>query len=265
METERILNCVPSAGTEYDWTYADAYDTEALVGLPATAPNPPTKVDMRVPWWTVGDQGATGSCVGWAATDSLARWHMVYAKRIAPNVRLSIRYMWMAAKETDIFTGRPTSFIESDGTSLKAALDVLRKFGAVVENVLPFQPPKLYRGSAQTFYALASRLRIDAYFNLMHPDRATRFRNWRVWLAGTGPILTRLDVDDTWMKCTGPLKNYDPASARGGHAVAIVGYTPDAFIIRNSWGLGWGKNGFGLASLDYAAQAFTEAYGIQVH
>ena len=31
----------------------------------------------------------------------------------------------------------------------------------------------------------------------------------------------------------------------GGHAVAIVGYTNDAFILRNSWGDNWGtKNGY---------------------
>ena len=27
-----------------------------------------------------------------------------------------------------------------------------------------------------------------------------------------------------------------PATARGGHAVAIVGYKPDRFMTRNSWG-----------------------------
>ena len=30
----------------------------------------------------------------------------------------------------------------------------------------------------------------------------------------------------------------------GGHAVCVVGYTQDAFIIRNSWGKYWGENGY---------------------
>jgi hypothetical protein len=34
--------------------------------------------------------------------------------------------------------------------------------------------------------------------------------------------------------------------ADGGHAVAIVGYTQDGFIIQNSWGAGWGSGGFAL-------------------
>jgi Papain family cysteine protease len=53
-------------------------------------------------------------------------------------------------------------------------------------------------------------------------------------------------------------------TARGGHAVALVGYTPDRFIVRNSWGTGWGDGGFAYASLAYAQDAFTEAYGASV-
>ena len=45
--------------------------------------------------------------------------------------------------------------------------------------------------------------------------------------------------------------------------LALVGYTPDRFIVRNSWGTGWGDRGFAYASLPYAQEAFTEAYGIE--
>ena len=34
--------------------------------------------------------------------------------------------------------------------------------------------------------------------------------------------------------------------ALGGHAVAIVGYNKDGFIIRNSWGTSYGKGGYAL-------------------
>jgi hypothetical protein len=91
--------------------------------------------------------------------------------------------------------------------------------------------------------------------------------NWRTWLATKGPILTRLDVDSTWDQAdltNGRLDTYNPETARGGHAVALVGYTRDRFIVRNSWGNGWGDKGFAHASLAYAQEAFTEAYGVSL-
>ena len=118
----------------------------------------------------------------------------------------------------------------------------------------------MYAGEAQTFYALAAQLKIASYFNL-----GTNPGNWRTWLATKGPILTRLGVDATWDNADathGNLDIYKPDTVRGGHAVALVGYTPDRFIVRNSWGTTWGDKGYGYASLGYAQAAFTEAYGV---
>jgi hypothetical protein len=256
----RILNCLPSPATENDWGMENAVGA-ALLSAPAAAP--PSSVDLRETWWKINDQGSSGSCVGWATADSVVRWHMVKAGRLTTAEMLSPRFTWMASKETDEFQTRPTTFIESDGTSLKAALDVCRNFGVVRDSVLPFQLGQLYAGEAATFYAIAAQLKIASYFNL-----GTDIFAWRQWLAQKGPILTRLDVDQTWddAKFTnGNLDIYQPFTTRGGHAVAIVGYTPDRFIIRNSWGKTlWGDDGFGYASIAYAQAAFTEAYGISV-
>jgi hypothetical protein len=253
----RILNCVPSPRPETDWQLHNADEAELLtaaVGVPESR-------DLREnTWWPIGDQEATGSCVGWALADSVLRWHFVQAGRIEKDDLMSQRFVWMAAKETDQFVAQPTTFIESDGTSLKAALDVVRKWGSVRDSVLPFMPPTLYKGPTATFYAIAVKLRIAAYFNLGH-DLA----DWRRWIANAGPILVRLNVDSTWDNATatdGRLTTYEPASARGGHAVALVGYTATDFIVRNSWGTGWGNHGYGEASDSYAGEAFTEAYGV---
>jgi C1A family cysteine protease len=256
----RVLNCVPSEKTDTDWRLHNAEDAGLLAaGARAT----PRATDLRAAWWKIGDQGSTGSCVGWSSTDSVLRWHLVRAGRLAQAEQLSTRFTWMAAKETDQFTAQPTTFIEADGTSLKAALDVQRKWGAVRDSVLPFASGQLYDGEVATFYAIATQLKIAAYFNL-----GSDLAGWRRWLAGNGPILTRLDVDSTWDNATatkGKLTTYKPATTRGGHAVAFVGYTATAFIVRNSWGTGWGDQGFGYVSAAYiAAGFFDESYGVTV-
>jgi hypothetical protein len=109
-------------------------------------------------------------------------------------------------------------------------------------------------------YAMAAQRKIAGYFNLGRNPA-----DWRAWIANNGPILTRLDVDssrDNATQTKGKLNSYFPDSARGGHCVSIVGYTKDRFIVRNSWDTTWGDKGYAYASDKYAADAFTEAYGV---
>jgi len=254
---QRILNCIPSRKVELDWNAADA-----RAAAPIRARTVPANKDLRDASWPVSDQGETGACVGFASADSVLRWHFATGGFLQLEELLSTRYVWMAAKEVDEFVTRPTGFIDGEGTSLKAALDVARKFGVVRDGLLPFDGQRLYRGEARDFYAKASQLMISSYFNL-----GNQLGDWREWLAYEGPILTRLDVDRTWDQASqtaGELAEYQPLTVRGGHAVAIVGYDESGFIIRNSWGTTWGKDGFAHASEAYASAAFTEAYGVRL-
>jgi Papain family cysteine protease len=260
-ESHRICNLVPSRDTERDWRFGDAVASGALGAVTA----PPASVDLRAGWWTIGDQERTGSCVGWASTDGVIRYHMVEARRLAQNERLSQRATWMASKETDEFVNRPETFIEGAGTSLKAAMDVLRKYGAVPETMLAFHiETNMYLGDENVFFATAAQRRIAAYFNL-----GKDLNQWRTWLATHGPLMAGLQVDSTWDNAAatrGNLDVFNPATVRGGHAVCIVGYTRQGrFIIRNSWNTTWGDSGFGYASEAYIKAAFfAESYGVTV-
>ena len=264
---KRILNVIPSPDTQKDWRYEHA--VEAGIAAGPAAVFPPTK-DLRETWWDIGNQLSTGSCVGWGTADSVLRWHFAKTGRLGKTStardKLSPRFTWMASKETDVYTSYPTTMIEEAGTWLKAALDVSRKFGAVRIPTLPFQPEQLWAGTQAAFYTLAAQFKITSYFNLTPVPGADPFNMWRDWIANHGPILTRLGVDATWDNVTsnGHLDVYQPNTVRGGHCVALVGYTPDRFTVRNSWGTTWADKGYGYASLAYARAAFTEAYGVTI-
>jgi hypothetical protein len=258
-EANRICNLIPSRDTDGDWRIEHALKAGAIA-LPD--PTLPGSVDLRHPWWDIGNQGATGSCVGWGSTDGVARYHFAQAGRIAKTDHLSIRLSWMGSKEFDT-DPHPNTFIESAGTTLKGAVQVLKKYGAVPDSVLPFDiPGHMYLGEETTFFATAALRRISAYFNL-----GKNVASWRTWLANHGPILAGLNVDSTWDHATSASPNLDtfhPSTIRGGHAIAIVGYRPDhRFIVRNSWGAGWGDHGYAYASEAYIAAAFfNESYGV---
>ncbi|MDX1909652.1 MAG: S8 family serine peptidase [Bacteroidia bacterium] len=266
----RVLNCVNSASTDQDWDFTTALGGEGELRVSNAASIPPEK-DLRdgADWWKINDQGSTGSCVGWAAADSVLRWHLVKMHLIDPNRIPSVRFVWMAAKEMDEFTSRPSTFIESAGTSLKAALDILRKYGCVMSEVLPFGSGTSFTGDEKIFYSEASRLKIGSYYNLTKLSPVygpqARINVFKRWLATRGPVLTRLNVDSSFMSANADNYRLDEYTnvTYGGHAVAIVGYTSDNyFIIRNSWGPEWGNQGYAYASAFYTLAAFDEAYGI---
>ncbi len=58
-----------------------------------------------------------------------------------------------------------------------------------------------------------------------------------------------MDVDASYEQMT-PDEIYQGPSGRslGGHMQAIVGYTPDYFVIAGSWGYGFARNGFARIS-----------------
>jgi hypothetical protein len=264
-----ILNCEKSIEAEHDWDFQTAIDS----GFLKTKSPLSEEIDLRRNWWTIGNQRDTGSCVGWATADSCLRWLFTESKMLPSNELLSVRFVWMASKEKDEFCKRPSSFIESAGTSIKAALDIVRKYGCVTEDILPFNGSFLSSKSENKFYSIASKYKIVNYFNLNKRtiDGLTYEKpnptQWKEWLnAGNGPIIIRINIDNAWRTATKEndyLKEYTGEySPIGGHAAAIVGYKPEGFIIRNSVGVDWGKEGYVIASFEYAEKAFNEAYGI---
>jgi hypothetical protein len=264
---ERVLNVAPSPGREEDHT-PDA--AEAAGHL--SAEEPPERLDLRAGWYAVGEQGRTGSCVGWALADSVMRWQLVRARRLEETERLSPRFMWMAAKEmraklTEVKgepAWHPSTFLEQGMTDVKSALDVARTFGAALEPDLTWQGG-LYTGEIQRFYASAAERRISHYYRLDPGDDPTVwFAHWRRWIAQHGPVLIVVGVDRSFADGAASLTDFDHDSATDKHAAALAGYGPGGFLVRCSWGEDWGRDGYAVATESYLADATVESYGVVI-
>ena len=263
-----VANVAASPGRERDRTPAEAVAAGHL-----TADPPPAEADLRAPWYRVGDQGKTGSCVGWALADSVLWRQLVRKGRITEEDRLSPRFVWMAAKEVRTKATeadgapdwRPTTFLEQGMVDVKSALDVARRYGVAHEEDLPFHGA-LYPGGVEHFYDVAARNRIAAYYRL-DPDGeqpADWFAHWRAWIAQQGPVLVTFLVDKAFEDGERRLDAFDPETASFMHAAALVGYSAAGFLIRCSWGESWGADGYVAATEDYLTGACAESYGIVV-
>ena len=253
---DAIAGARRSKAPEDDYDLTKARDEGTLGEAPL-----PGSVDLREPWHEVPQQGHTASCVGWSLADSVLRWHLVKAGRLAPDAHLSARHIWMSAKETDSRVDYPSTFLEQDGTSLKAGLEVIRKFGAVLDSELPWEGG-LASGPPDAFNTSASSRRIVAYFNLFDDDPEKRFSGWRRGLAVHGPVAVLIQMDGQIE--SGKLDALDAGSIVGSHSAALFGYGPDHFLLRSSWGPEWGDGGYARMSLAYAEQAVIESYGVIV-
>ena len=263
LEPKRILNVEESRNQEKNWRWSD------IAGATRNLNKLPEAVDLRGDrpsnWWgRVENQGSTGACVGYAL-GTIMHWHLEKEGHVSRGRRgkPSFRHIWMASKESDRWVSSETSFLDGAGTYLDSALEVVRKRGSVPDKILPMKGGGTLMAE-RDFYVLASRHKIKSYHSCsFHGDYGQQ--GWHYWLANHGPILVRLNVDKAFMfarKRTSVLENYGGGGHYGGHACVIAGYKPGYFLVKNSWGTGWGDRGFVWVSELYARVAFTESYGI---
>ncbi len=61
-----------------------------------------------------------------------------------------------------------------------------------------------------------------------------------------GPLVTTMVVYSDFFYYSGGVYQYTSGTKQGGHAILIVGYddTGQYFIVKNSWGSGWGESGY---------------------
>lgn len=217
--------------------------------------------------WDIEDQERLGACVGCALGSGLLWFHLMkkarkYRKKVVPKP--SSRFIWEAAKYIDITAKAPIGFLTSEGTTLKNGLRVLHKYGALFDKDYDLQGNS-HNGTMQLnsrdVYMRAAQQRIANYINLT-PElshkgekRDQTEENIRKWLSTQGPVAATIWVRADFVKAdrtSPPLSDGSQEKTGSKHAICIVGTKgPDQFIIRNSRGKKWGKNGYDYATADY--------------
>ncbi|HEY0715015.1 MAG TPA: hypothetical protein VGF45_20205 [Polyangia bacterium] len=173
-------------------------------------------VDLRAPWFDVRDQKDAAGCVGWALADLL--WRQSQGRLDVP----SARFIWQGAKEMD-GEKRPTTMIAGAGTSLRAALRLVKTFGYALESEISSDGDAPYRGSIEGFYKTLRPRRIHNFVNFGN-DVKTRI----AWLSLGRPLVCSLRAGQNFISATGRdavAEGDDPESPDlFGHCVTVMGY-----------------------------------------
>ena len=76
-----------------------------------------------------------------------------------------------------------------------------------------------------------------------------------------GPVCAGFTVYNDFYNFKSGVYNGGTGGIAGGHAVTIVGWGPDYWIVRNSWGKDWGINGFFNIRMDWTPPDATDSTG----
>uniref|UniRef100_A0AC34FNK3 Uncharacterized protein n=1 Tax=Panagrolaimus sp. ES5 TaxID=591445 RepID=A0AC34FNK3_9BILA len=121
---------------------------------------------------------------------------------------------------------------------LYSALDIAKDTGLVTYSNYPYQDEK------ETCKSLSgSKYKISGHTWLPHDENAIAAA-----VSSTGPVPFVMICPSALMHYTGGVFSMSAdtckADSIGNHIPLIIGYNSDYWIIKNSWGTGWGEKGF---------------------
>ena len=124
------------------------------------------------------------------------------------------------------------------GMALSKAADYVKKYGVPDEPCFPYTPSdKPCSDTASNWKQRVVKASKGA------TGGETQIKNA---LVQYGPVLAAFTVYEDFQSYSDGIYEHVWGSKEAGHAVAIVGYNdnPGYWICKNSWGSGWGENGF---------------------
>lgn len=186
----------------------------------------------------VYDQGELGSCTAnaIAACDQFVMLGEDATKAFQP-ARLAIYYDERVIEGT---TGYDS------GAQLRDGIKVVATKGAAPEDLCPYDVGAFTQEPSAAYYDEAAKHPTIAYARV-----AQTLSQLRGAILARHPVVFGFTVYDSFesheVAASGDVPMPSPGEqVLGGHAVMIVGYddTRQRFIVRNSWGPGWGQAGY---------------------
>lgn len=226
------------------------------IGATALTTSLPASVDLRSYCSPIKDQGDLGSCGAHAGTSLVEFFAKKYFKKYVSGSRL---FLYKVTRNLMKETG-------DSGVYLRSVMGALVQFGVPPEEYYPYNISKFDQEPSAFLYSYAQNFQALTYFRLDKPSmtRAQILTNIKTYLSKGFAIMFGFTVYDSIYDAVDghisiPKSN---ESVLGGHAVLMVGYSDISkeFIIENSWGTSWGKEGFGYLPYWYVENGVADDF-----
>jgi len=211
-------------------------------------------------------QGDYGTCVGWSTAFA--------ARTISESVGLKRTDKELTSKNvfSPVHLYKSVSDNEGqNGAIISYALDYMRDKGAVKRRSeeLTVKFPNI----PITLFAASERYPIKDYVRLFNNSSGKpgmvleRVPPVKKSIAEGKPVIIGMNCPDSFYNAKGVWRPTETAyENHGGHAMCVIGYDDDmyggAFEIQNSWGTGWGNEGYIWITYSDFAQFVYHAYEI---
>ncbi len=219
--------------------------------LQTTALSLPRSIDLRPDCPPVFDQGQLGSCTANVG---------VAARMMLSDLTTMLSRLYLYYKERVIEGTVP----EDAGASVRSICKALQRYGVCRTSLWPYVERKFDQPPPPGADANAVQYRIASYRSLGSEPAEILSMARRFLALKRQPVLIGVSIYESFesrqTQTTGviPLPNPDTEQYLGGHALLVVGYddAQQHFIVRNSWGTGWGDHGYGYMPYRFVLEEF---------
>ncbi len=219
----------------------------------------PPSVDLRQYCSPIEDQGNLGSCTAQAVVGLVEYFQR---RTLGEYLDASRRFLYKVT--------RKLYHLEGDtGAYIRGTMKALRIFGVCPEEYWAYDIGKYDDEPPPFCYAFAQAYQAAKYYRVWDSDPAALLDQLKTSLVNGLPFAFGFSVySSIWdpaVQRTGEIPVPKPGDRLdGGHAVMSVGYDNNAgrFLIRNSWGTGWGQAGYGTLPYEYVSKGIADDFWV---